>query len=179
MSTPLRWAPLIAAAPLLALTACGSADAGSSSSDPPPEPASAPASPAPGSSAPGSSAPRAPSKPLPDATRPGGAQVAPGQDFTLRRGGTARLKDGTLTVTFESVADSRCPKNATCVWEGDAIVTLQVAGAKGAPAPYKLHTNRRLAASVKAAGHTIRLLDLQPAAAPPAGQDYTARLRIS
>ncbi len=35
------------------------------------------------------------------------------------------LLDDNLTITFEEVvADSRCPRNAMCIWEGDGEVKL-------------------------------------------------------
>ena len=40
--------------------------------------------------------------------------------FTLKHGETRG------PVTFVDVSDSRCPRNATCVWEGEVSVKLSV-----------------------------------------------------
>lgn len=43
-----------------------------------------------------------------------------------------------VSVTFTQIAeDSRCPRYTNCIWEGRAIVDLQVKGSNGAP---EIHT---------------------------------------
>jgi hypothetical protein len=93
-----------------------------------------------------------------NATQP--SQTPLGQPFELRSGASALL-DGGLTVTFDRVAsDSRCPMDALCIWAGDAIVSLSIAGAGGS-VRRELHTN---AAESEASylGYSIKLLALAP-----------------
>lgn len=105
------------------------------------------------------------------------------QSFTLAPGQTAQVGNTSLRVTFESVsADSRCPVDATCVWEGDAAVIVSVQSAGSARAQHELHTSRRYAMEVEARDHRLRLVDLAPApraAASPAPGDYRATLLVS
>ena len=53
----------------------------------------------------------------------GHAPVNAGEEFTLVVGDSARLGDSELLLMFDGVSeDSRCPRNVTCVWEGNARV---------------------------------------------------------
>ncbi len=55
--------------------------------------------------------------------------AALGQEYVVGYGETVRI--GTLSLEFTTLAeDSRCPLNATCVWEGNAriLVTAHVGG---------------------------------------------------
>jgi hypothetical protein len=46
--------------------------------------------------------------------------VSLGQDFPLRVGQSASIKGEELQIKFlEVVADSRCPRGVTCIWEGE------------------------------------------------------------
>ncbi|WP_067480629.1 hypothetical protein [Actinomadura hibisca] len=97
-----------------------------------------------------------------DAGGPAGTPVGPGEVFTLAPGGSARLADGALTVTFKDVAgDSRCPTGAQCIWEGDATVAVSVAEGGGAPAAHELHTTLQ-PGEVAVGGYTLRLVALNP-----------------
>lgn len=55
----------------------------------------------------------------------------PGVPFSLLVGETAVLNGSQLTFTRVS-ADSRCPANAVCVWEGEARIEVRVARDGGA-----------------------------------------------
>lgn len=96
-----------------------------------------------------------------------------GEPFDLALGQSADVAGTGLRLTFSRVAaDSRCPINATCVWEGDAEIAVAVHrdGAPGGTA--ELHTNPggpRLGEVDYDGRHVIRLEALQPA--PVAGQD--------
>lgn len=46
--------------------------------------------------------------------------------FELGMSGSAVVSPSDLQVTFSDSRDSRCPRNVTCVWEGEAHVTLTV-----------------------------------------------------
>jgi hypothetical protein len=49
------------------------------------------------------------------------APVHAGEEFRLAVGEHVQIGDSNLFLWFESVPeDSRCPKNVTCVWEGNA-----------------------------------------------------------
>lgn len=64
-----------------------------------------------------------------------------GERFSLDTGETVPVADTGLRVTYaELVEDSRCPPEATCVWEGDAVVRLTLDAAGEEPAEAVLHT---------------------------------------
>ena len=51
----------------------------------------------------------------------------PGVAFSLPLGKTASINGNGTKVTFKQVkADSRCPTDVTCVWEGDAEIEITV-----------------------------------------------------
>lgn len=51
--------------------------------------------------------------------------VALGTEFTLAPGQSVTAGDDGLRVRFEGVAeDSRCPKDAICIWSGQVIVEV-------------------------------------------------------
>jgi len=59
------------------------------------------------------------------------ADVTLGAEFTLAPGQSAVAGDDGLRVTFVSVTeDSRCPKDALCVWAGRVVVEV-AAGSAG------------------------------------------------
>jgi hypothetical protein len=75
-----------------------------------------------------------------------------GEPFRLRPGQSAKVED--LRIEFVAIAsDSRCPPDVTCVWEGDAVVRLDVNGQT-----VELHTHQPKPASVL--GYTIELRSL-------------------
>ncbi len=48
-------------------------------------------------------------------------------EIQINIGGTVTLEKGDITITFKSISeDSRCPEGATCIWEGNAKVLLEV-----------------------------------------------------
>lgn len=106
-----------------------------------------------------------------------------GDRFTLAPAQTALVEGTGLRVTFESVsADSRCPVDVTCVWEGDAVVVLTLRPAAGAPARPELHTAGRYPQEADAGDYRVRLVDLAPvprASASPAPGDYRATLLVT
>ena len=51
----------------------------------------------------------------------------PGVAFSLPVGKTASINGNGTKITFKQVkADSRCPTDVTCVWEGDAEIEITV-----------------------------------------------------
>jgi hypothetical protein len=103
--------------------------------------------------------------------------------FALAPGQTALVEGTGLRVTFESVtADSRCPVDVTCVWEGDAVVVLTLRPAEGAPARPELHTAGRYPREAEVGDYRVRLVDLAPApraSASPSPGDYRATLLVT
>src|SRR5688500_9815148 len=58
---------------------------------------------------------------------PSAPTPAVNEEFTLAPGQTATVNDAKISLTFERVTDdSRCPVDVTCIWEGDAVVHVQV-----------------------------------------------------
>lgn len=50
-----------------------------------------------------------------------------GEAFTLAVGQTAQISGENLALNFvEVVGDSRCPKNAVCIWQGEASSHLKI-----------------------------------------------------
>jgi hypothetical protein len=48
-------------------------------------------------------------------------------EFSLAIGQTAELQEEQLTIKFDGIqADSRCPRGATCIWQGRVSCVLQV-----------------------------------------------------
>ena len=49
------------------------------------------------------------------------------EEFTIGPGQTVAVNGANVRVTFDRVSeDSRCPTDVTCIWEGDAVVVLNV-----------------------------------------------------
>jgi hypothetical protein len=48
------------------------------------------------------------------------------EEVTINFGETKNFSADGLAVTFEAKNDSRCPLNVTCVWQGEARITLKV-----------------------------------------------------
>ncbi|MEX2571215.1 MAG: hypothetical protein WD737_07895 [Gemmatimonadota bacterium] len=115
--------------------------------------------------------------------RASGAEVrtSNGGSFRLRPGESAVSAGGEILVLFREVAaDSRCPQDVTCVWEGDAEAVVGIAVEGGWWSWHTLHTNLE-PRSVRAHGHVVTLADLEPPALSDAQisqADYVAVLRI-
>ena len=83
-----------------------------------------------------------------------------GNPFDLAIGERALVAGG-LHVTFERVAEeSRCPEGARCVQAGNAAAAFAVEGDAGS-ATLTLNTSRE-PRSAAAAGHELRLVELEP-----------------
>jgi hypothetical protein len=94
--------------------------------------------------------------------------VTTDQEFELGPGQSALVGPEPLKVTFDAVtADSRCPVDVQCVWEGDAVAKIQAAMGTQAGAPYELHTHTGYSTQVDHGGYRIRLTAVAPA--PRAG----------
>jgi hypothetical protein len=104
-----------------------------------------------------------------------------GQDFKVRYGKEVTIKE--LKVKFESVVeDSRCPKDVTCVWAGDAKILVSVRRGISKTAKMELHTNGQFAQTGKYQQYVIKLVALDPyprSSAKTKPSDYVATLLIS
>ena len=50
-----------------------------------------------------------------------------GQEFSLSMGQTVSIQDEELKLKFlEVISDSRCPKDVTCVWQGQASCLVEI-----------------------------------------------------
>lgn len=113
-----------------------------------------------------------------DAVRPAGlnqaVELSPGQS----------LQSGALRVTFKGVGpDSRCPTDVNCVWEGDALVKIEISEQPADPVARELHTSGSAGATqVTYAGFEIELVRLSPETHSqrpiPAG-DYRLVLKVT
>ena len=103
-----------------------------------------------------------------------------GEEFTLQIGQTARTRDSSLVVQFTDVAESRCPPDVTCVWEGFAKATLGV-GMPSLELQSDLSTNASVCCTADTLGTFIfSLIQLDPVprsneTEPP----YVARLLVT
>ena len=98
------------------------------------------------------------------------------------RVGRTIIVDGTR-ITFEAVeSDSRCPMDAICVWQGDAVARFVVERTAAASSALSLQLHTTLQPkSGSAHGFRIELLTLQPfprASAPTKADDYVASIKV-
>jgi hypothetical protein len=88
-------------------------------------------------------------------------EVSTDQEFELGPGQSAVV--GPLKITFDSItADSRCPPDVQCVWEGDAVAKVMAATGTQEPVSYELHTNTGFTTQVDHGGYRIRLSAVAP-----------------
>jgi hypothetical protein len=88
-----------------------------------------------------------------------GPSAALRQPVELAPGQTAQV--GPLRITFTAVsADSRCPVDVVCVWEGDAVAELTVSQPTGAVETRELHTSSPRSTTYD--GFQIELVRLEP-----------------
>lgn len=82
---------------------------------------------------------------------------------TLAPGHSFRITDTNQVLTFETVVqDSRCPKGAQCIWEGDAAVRIRIDAPRARAATYTLHTSQRFGRTVEHGQLRIELTNLTP-----------------
>ena len=101
--------------------------------------------------------------------------------FFLRVGQEVRAPDTVMRIGFGGVgADSRCPVDVMCVWQGDAAVEIGVAFGEGPTVPYVLHTALE-PRGVELGIYRITLVEVRPVPVstsriPP--NQYVAGLRL-
>lgn len=106
------------------------------------------------------------------------------REFKLRPGQQVSLKGTKLRITFMSVKDdSRCPKDVTCVWAGNAAVRLWVtSGRSGKSLTLNTAKNQSLSNEAEYKGYKLTLVDLSPYPRSNhkiAKSDYRATLLIT
>ncbi len=93
---------------------------------------------------------------------PASTEVVVDNEFELAPGHTATFAALGLTVRFDSVKnDSRCPRDVTCVWAGNAavLVTLRRTGAAAYQGTLNSFSEPK---SVKDGNDTLTLVGLLP-----------------
>jgi hypothetical protein len=107
----------------------------------------------------------------------------PDEELTLAPGQSGLAQGGRVRVVFQSVsADSRCPVDVTCVWEGDAVVVITAVIEGGEASRHELHTSGRYPSEAEVGGFRIRLAGLAPVPRsdrPPTAADYRATLLVT
>ena len=103
------------------------------------------------------------------------------QAFKLKVGESAKAPDEGLKIEFDSVAeDSRCPKDVTCVWAGNAKILLKVRKNAAQPANVELNTNSN-PKTFRYLEYELRLEELKPypkSDAPTKSSDYEVTLTV-
>jgi hypothetical protein len=106
------------------------------------------------------------------------------REFKLRPGQQASLKGTKLRITFMNVKDdSRCPKDVTCVWAGNAAVLLWVTNGRSSKS-LTLNTakSQSLSNEVQYQGYKLTLVNLSPyprSTGKIAKTDYRATLLVT
>lgn len=113
-----------------------------------------------------------------------GESITPGEPFRVAVGEAALLPEADLTVRFiRVVGDSRCPRDVTCIWEGNAEIEVVLAR-DTAEVSVRLHTQGRgrHASRGSALGFTVSMESLDPypsTAEPISPEDYVATLVVT
>lgn len=113
----------------------------------------------------------------------GEVEIRPEEPFRLKVGEEARLPDEDLSLRFDSVVgDSRCPKDVTCIWEGDAEIELTLSrGEEEATLRLHTHGGAQYPRETSALGCTVALKALDPdpvSTRPIESHEYVATLVV-
>ena len=115
-------------------------------------------------------------------TTPVAAQAISPIELTLAPGESRRVPEVEATITFEAIVeDSRCPTGVTCIWEGDAAVSVRIEDADGKPGTYTLHTADRFEREAVHGAIRVRLISVAPhptAEGPVKAEDYRVTLAV-
>ena len=106
------------------------------------------------------------------------------REFTLKAGEQVTLKRTRLRIKFVTVEnDSRCPKDVTCVWAGNAAVRFQLSvGRRSKTVTLNTSGNATFVREVEYQGYKVKLVDLSPSPLSKqkiAASAYTATLLVS
>lgn len=109
------------------------------------------------------------------------AMVPAAVEMTLRMGQEGVVAGSAVKVQFLGVPeDSRCPIDAICVWQGNAVVEVGIRAGMGPTVPLQINTDLE-PRHADWNGVRLTVLELQPApraAAPTRQEDYSARIRV-
>lgn len=100
------------------------------------------------------------------AAAPGTTGTPDAGRITLALHASAQLRPG-ITLSYESVDDSRCPPDARCVWAGALVYRFSLRAPHAAAERFALEPGKPGHASARLGGALIEL-DEAFAAAPPA-----------
>jgi hypothetical protein len=85
------------------------------------------------------------------------------RDFKIKYGEEVTVKGEGLKLKFDSpVDDSRCPRDVTCIWAGDAKIVISVRRGNGQQSKMELHTNGQFRQAGKYQRYVIKLVALDP-----------------
>ena len=107
-----------------------------------------------------------------------------GREFKLNSGRQVTVKGTKLRIRFIAVEnDSRCPRDVSCVWAGNAAVQLQLGTGKGSKT-VTLNTSKSASfvSEIEYHGYKVKLVDLSPYPRSDrkiSTSDYTATLLVS
>ena len=88
--------------------------------------------------------------------------------FRIGVGESAKVEGADLTIGFDSVVhDSRCPTSVTCVWEGDAEVSLWAESPGFAIQEFTLNTHPDGVQEVRVFDYVVQIVSLDPYPAYP------------
>jgi hypothetical protein len=106
------------------------------------------------------------------------------REFKLTAGQQVTVKGTKLRIRFVAVEnDSRCPKDVTCVWAGNAAVQLQLGSGRSSKT-VTLNTSKSpsFVSETEYRGYKVKLVDLSPyprSNRKIGRRDYTATLLVS
>ena len=106
------------------------------------------------------------------------------REFKLKVGEQVNLKRTRLRIKFVTVEnDSRCPKDVTCVWAGNAAVRFQFSvGRRSKSVTLNTSGNATFVREIEYQGYKVKLVDLSPSPLSKqkiAASAYTATLLVS
>ena len=106
-----------------------------------------------------------------------------GEPFNVKAGGSVTIRDENLRVGFDRVlSDSRCPRGARCIAQGEATVRVWLLKAARGRAAHELQTTPPSAAEAVYDGYRIRLTALDPypeVDRPVRSSDYVVTLVVT
>jgi len=109
--------------------------------------------------------------------------VSLGEPFRILYGETVMVNNERLILSFETVADSRCPTGVVCVWAGEAVLGLRIEVlGKVNPELYTLKNPPNDPSAVIVAPYLITCLAVDPYPVygePLLPQDYIATLIVT
>ncbi|RDJ31606.1 MAG: hypothetical protein DWQ18_06045 [Crenarchaeota archaeon] len=78
----------------------------------------------------------------------------------LSVGETAEIKSKQLAITLDDISDSRCPKDVTCIWEGEVTATLSITKGDDKSSTIEIKTSETT--SVEFSTYSLTLTNTEP-----------------